>query len=614
VPPAFVNLGASANPDINSTSNIAAYSGTSWTPPSQGLLILDVISSTSGGNGLVPDPNGNGLLFYQIKSILFGAANSHRITRFGANLTGSVTGILGLNWAAAQSSCRASVYYVSGTTVDFSFGVTGSFVQSPTGNATAGTTGTVTLAAAADSNNRPCVVFGHVGNEGSTPRANWDELDDLAGASPSGDNETQFRGDAFETTARATWATSSQWAGIASEIRAVSAGPQTYEDSVSISRKGTISDRNTLDIFPKSSLGLTAGISDGFQNAIGKQVIIDRLTGFNNSMGVGMFSVINLADILSVLNLARADMQASVSIPKDLGIDPAGSSIIYPNASLNKLLGIGTSGGLNLFYDIATARKLGVNLAANLSIFQSVALGRTIGFLPANIGMIGGSVSVAKALGLIDVPQLNAQASMSLQKILSILFSSTLAANDIFVILQTLSEKLGISSSAQLDARPIVGIGERAFLLSGNNADMNTANTLHETRAVELSGGLLIYGNVIIPINLSFLAQTLVSLFQNVSIQNRFGISDSVIANMNAGLIVAEKTGIVENVFQVLNTGLGLNVLYSIVTTADEQIIIVIKGFVFASDAAKNTTSALDTSPGVSVTDLIKTMLESNNS
>lgn len=36
---AFVNDGASANPDINSSTDAAAYANSSWTPPTSGLIV-----------------------------------------------------------------------------------------------------------------------------------------------------------------------------------------------------------------------------------------------------------------------------------------------------------------------------------------------------------------------------------------------------------------------------------------------------------------------------------------------------------------------------------------------------------------------------------------------
>lgn len=42
MPLAFSNLGASANPDINDSTDAASYSNTSWTPPTSGLIVVGV--------------------------------------------------------------------------------------------------------------------------------------------------------------------------------------------------------------------------------------------------------------------------------------------------------------------------------------------------------------------------------------------------------------------------------------------------------------------------------------------------------------------------------------------------------------------------------------------
>jgi len=94
-------------------------------------------------------------------------------------------------------------------------------VQAPTAwSSAAETSGSVTLAGAGASGNRAFACFGHREWEPSTERANWTELTDRKQTNPSTNMQTQWRPDAFETTASATWATARVWGGIAVEIRA----------------------------------------------------------------------------------------------------------------------------------------------------------------------------------------------------------------------------------------------------------------------------------------------------------------------------------------------------------------------------------------------------------
>ena len=75
-------------------------------------------------------------------------------------------------------------------------------------------------------NNRWLVFKSHRANEVTTPRANWAELSDVAGTSPTRAGQVQWLANtvtiagALETAASASWATSSQASIIAVELRA----------------------------------------------------------------------------------------------------------------------------------------------------------------------------------------------------------------------------------------------------------------------------------------------------------------------------------------------------------------------------------------------------------
>src|SRR5881409_3718789 len=92
------------------------------------------------------------------------------------------------------------------------------FVQSPTGSGTAGS-GSITLASPGNSANRPVSGWFHAAQEGTNPRANWAEADDGSHNNPGTGVESQWRSGAFETTASASWTTSSAWLGIAAELK-----------------------------------------------------------------------------------------------------------------------------------------------------------------------------------------------------------------------------------------------------------------------------------------------------------------------------------------------------------------------------------------------------------
>jgi hypothetical protein len=165
--------------------------------------------------------SGNGLTWTQIGSTLADGDNGG-LSMFAADASGSSAGATTVDFGAdTQVHCTVSFFHATG--VDLSGGVAAAFVQSPTNTGT-GTSGSVTLAAAGAADNRPISFFWHLAAESSTERTNWTELDDMTGTGRNRGIITQYRDDAFETTASASWTTSAKWAGIAAELKASVAG------------------------------------------------------------------------------------------------------------------------------------------------------------------------------------------------------------------------------------------------------------------------------------------------------------------------------------------------------------------------------------------------------
>jgi hypothetical protein len=214
---AFVNLGSSATPDTTSATDATSYATASWTPPTTGIILLAFIAARSGGSADSASVSGNSLTWTQIGSNV-NATSGHKLCLFAALAAGATTGATTVNWGA-NTQTGTTMVFCQVTGVDTTGGLAAVFVQSPS-NTGSGTTGTVNLSAAANSNNRPFAAFYHGTNESKTFRTNWTELDDLGGTGPTRNLETQCREDAFETTASATWSTSGVWSGIAVELKA----------------------------------------------------------------------------------------------------------------------------------------------------------------------------------------------------------------------------------------------------------------------------------------------------------------------------------------------------------------------------------------------------------
>src|SRR3990170_7964129 len=222
----FTNLGTSANPDIASTTDATSYANTAWTPPSGSLIVVYVSQrgNTDAAN-VSPSISGNNITWVQIKAILRGTA--YRLTLFGADASGAASGATTVSFGSnTQQFCMASFFSASG--VDLSGGVAAAFVQSPSNSAT-GLSASVALAAAGNAANRPIFGCSQSTNIAQSPRTNWTEADDRTVTSPTDGLETQWRSDAFETTASSTWTQDEDWTAIAAELKAtVAAGSLIY--------------------------------------------------------------------------------------------------------------------------------------------------------------------------------------------------------------------------------------------------------------------------------------------------------------------------------------------------------------------------------------------------
>lgn len=205
---------------IYSSSNATSYTAApTWTPGANTLLVAFV------GNQLAATPldptsvTGHGLMYTKVDSL---ANSTHRLGVWVAHAGASPTSTACVaSWGAVTQS--------GGDIIEFE--VTGwestgtalaAIVQAPTNSGT-GTSGTVALAAAGFSANRPMAGFVHLAAEVHAPRTNWSTLtlnqNRGSHGSPNAATSGQYRSDAFETTASASWTSSVAWLGIAIEIK-----------------------------------------------------------------------------------------------------------------------------------------------------------------------------------------------------------------------------------------------------------------------------------------------------------------------------------------------------------------------------------------------------------
>lgn len=212
---------------VGDTTNNAAFATTSLTPTPNSLLIVVVAAERAASTdpGAVTITDTALLTWVAITGgdyqYLSSGVTRARIAAYAAKAPASGSTVITATYAAgATSGAVLEVFEVIGS--DVANGVSQTVnVQTPvlqTPNQT-GTSLSLTLAAAANSKNRPFCVVAHTAAEGTSPGSNWTEIGDANHASPGNSLETQWRSDAFDTAVAASWSTSTNFGAIAFEIK-----------------------------------------------------------------------------------------------------------------------------------------------------------------------------------------------------------------------------------------------------------------------------------------------------------------------------------------------------------------------------------------------------------
>lgn len=208
---------------VYSTTAATSYATTgTYTPAANSLLVAFVVTCL-GATPLDPSTfTGHGVTWTQLTLSARTLSTTHAVSVWVALAGASPSSAAATAGYGAVSQTGGAVIEFEVTGADVSGTAAAAIVQNPTATAATGTTGTVTLSAAGGTDNRPLSFWLHLANEATTPRANWTETAGADGnfSLPSTGAEGQFRNDAFETTATATWTTSINWRGVAVEVKA----------------------------------------------------------------------------------------------------------------------------------------------------------------------------------------------------------------------------------------------------------------------------------------------------------------------------------------------------------------------------------------------------------
>jgi hypothetical protein len=242
-----------------------SYTTASISPAADSLLLVFVTDTITAGSAPRSVPTGLSLTWELLGYQVFGASPATRISgawiaqcggspgsgtiTLTENDMGSGTTSTGTGWAVIQVTGHHATQPVR----QVQYPRTGTF---PTISGWSDAASTLPLLPAVDSNSRAFSYFTHQQDEVTTFRTNWTELSDNQGVTPNMAFESQWRSDAFETTASATWASSTRHFGFAIEI-AEAAAPSTPRATI-------VSYAETPGILASSvNVAMPAGVTAG---------------------------------------------------------------------------------------------------------------------------------------------------------------------------------------------------------------------------------------------------------------------------------------------------------------------------------------------------------------
>lgn len=195
----------------------------SYQPTASKLSIATVgVERTGSTNPNTPTVTHNSITATLIDSFLYVTSGTTRYKLFLFAWDSGAGSGSAQTWTAdfagvTHHGAEMNIFEVSGT--DLAHGVAQCFVQvvKTTADAT-GTSGSITLAAPTNANNRPMAVWAHSANEEHSI-SNWTSATNVAHANPNAAMKEGYLLTAWDTAAAATWTTSTNYGGMAFEIK-----------------------------------------------------------------------------------------------------------------------------------------------------------------------------------------------------------------------------------------------------------------------------------------------------------------------------------------------------------------------------------------------------------
>jgi hypothetical protein len=242
------------------SSNVNSYTGRNCSPLPNRLVLAAVRSQkTNSTNPEIPTLSGCGLTWAQVATVTAGTgATRQRLTVFRAFASTAVSGFVTADFGGVtQNGVCMHIFDVAQSSDSGGSNGSAAVVQAVT-NSFTGTTGSVTLAAFANSNNGTIGFFAKSNSANTTPGTGFVESAEQTFASATLQSEWRREND---TSVDCTWTGSTDWCGIAIEVKA------------------------GADL-PVPTQLLTPGLADQLGNPTGAPVYVSYLNG-NDTTGDG---------------------------------------------------------------------------------------------------------------------------------------------------------------------------------------------------------------------------------------------------------------------------------------------------------------------------------------
>ena len=198
-----------------STTNSTTVVTSSVTPTADALVLLAVFGRVN--NTPPSGVTGNGLTWVMIDSSSTSALSLRNISLWRALGSSPSAGAITVTWVGTQTEKAWSVFEITGVDTSGTNG-SGAIVQSvKNGDPANSNSPTLTLSAFGSANNMAVGFFHHFANEVTTPGSGFTEIHDLQLSESAAGNQTEYK--LNDTTVDASWATVSDWLGIAVEVK-----------------------------------------------------------------------------------------------------------------------------------------------------------------------------------------------------------------------------------------------------------------------------------------------------------------------------------------------------------------------------------------------------------